>query len=202
VLNRQFREDLFHRLNVLHLTIPPLRDRCDDVPRFVGHFLLKVAAQEGQEPKALSSEGLRKLQAYGWPGNVRELEGVIQRAVIMSANQIIDSGDLELPTDAEVQTAGKSLREIKNQAADQVERAHIMSLLAAHGGNMTRASREAGTNRRTLQRLVRKYDLERCHFLNAGTPAPSIPSEPHHAIGPEPRKLSRSRIAENRQHLG
>jgi DNA-binding NtrC family response regulator len=169
VQERRFREDLFHRLNILHLVIPPLRERLDDIPRFAGHFLSKIAAQEGQPPKALTLGGLRKLQSYRWPGNVRELEGVIQRAVVMSAGLVIEAGDLELPTDgacAEAATAPftRSLREIKSQVIGKFERAEIVSLLLAHHGNLSRAAREAGTNRRTLQRLVRKYELQRVQF--------------------------------------
>ena len=165
---RLFREDLLHRLNILRLAIPPLRDRADDIPRFAGHFLLKIAAQENQEAKTLTLPALRKLQSYGWPGNVRELEGVIQRAVIMSAGTAIDAADLELPTDtppsASIESPARSLREIKNQVIGKFERAQIVSLLLAHHGNLTRAAHEAGTNRRTLQRLVKKYELQRVQF--------------------------------------
>jgi DNA-binding NtrC family response regulator len=159
---RLFREDLLHRLNVLCLSIPPLRERADDIPRFAGHFLLKIAAQESQEPKRLTISALRKLQNYGWPGNVRELEGVIQRAVIMSADNAVDAADLELPTDAS--TGTHSFREVKNQIIGKFERAQLVSLLLAHQGNLTRAAHEAGTNRRTLQRLVKKYELQRVQF--------------------------------------
>lgn len=165
----RFREDLFHRLNILHLAIPPLHERLDDVPLFAGHFLLKISKQEGLEAKTLTLAGLRKLQNYSWPGNVRELEGVIQRAVVMSAGPVIDAEDLELPTDiasspvAAVPTV-RSLRETKNQIIVKFERAEIVSLLLAHQGNLSRAAREAGTNRRTLQRLVRKYELQRVQF--------------------------------------
>jgi DNA-binding NtrC family response regulator len=166
---RRFREDLFHRLNILHLAIPPLRERADDIPRFATHFLLKIATQENQEAKTLTMAGLRKLQNYGWPGNVRELEGVIQRAVVMSAGSVIDAADLELPTDAPFAPdatgpLAQSLREIKNQAIGKFERMQIVNLLLAHQGNLTRAARETGTNRRTLQRLVRKYELQRVMF--------------------------------------
>ncbi|MBZ5494427.1 MAG: sigma-54 dependent transcriptional regulator [Acidobacteriia bacterium] len=165
----RFREDLFHRLNVLHLVIPPLHERLDDVPLFAGHFLLKIAKQEGLEAKTLTLAGLRKLQNYSWPGNVRELEGVIQRAVVMSTGSVIDAEDLELPTDASSSSAAavpmvRSLREIKNQIIVKFERAEIVSLLLAHHGNLSRAAREAGTNRRTLQRLMRKYELQRMQF--------------------------------------
>lgn len=167
----RFREDLFHRLNILHLSIPPLRERPDDVPLFAGHFLLKIAAHEGLGPKTLTLTGLRKLQNYSWPGNVRELEGVIQRAVVMSAGPVIDASDLELPTDfastsAVTKPMARSLREIKNQVIGKFERAEIVNLLLAHQGNLSRAAREAGTNRRTLQRLVRKYELQRVQFEN------------------------------------
>jgi DNA-binding NtrC family response regulator len=165
----RFREDLFHRLNILHLAIPPLHERLDDVPLFAGHFLLKISKQEGLEAKTLTLAGLRKLQNYSWPGNVRELEGVIQRAVVMSSGSVIDAEDIELPTDIASSSVAaapmaRSLREIKNQIIVKFERAEIVNLLLAHQGNLSRAAREAGTNRRTLQRLVRKYELQRMQF--------------------------------------
>jgi DNA-binding NtrC family response regulator len=165
----RFREDLFHRLNILHLAIPPLHERLDDIPLFAGHFLLKISKQEGLEAKTLTLAGLRKLQNYSWPGNVRELEGVIQRAVVMSTGSVIDAEDLELPTDIAFSSVAaapvvRSLRETKNQIIVKFERAEIVSLLLAHQGNLSRAAREAGTNRRTLQRLVRKYELQRVQF--------------------------------------
>lgn len=121
------------------------------------------------EAKTLTLAGLRKLQNYTWPGNIRELEGVIQRAVVMSTGSVIDAEDLELPTDVTSSSAAavpmvRSLREIKNQIIVKFERAEIVSLLLAHRGNLSRAAREAGTNRRTLQRLMRKYELQRMQF--------------------------------------
>jgi DNA-binding NtrC family response regulator len=165
----RFREDLFHRLNILHLAIPPLRERLDDIPLFSGHFLLKISKQEGLEAKTLTQTALRKLQNYSWPGNVRELEGVIQRAVVMSTGSVIDAEDLELTTDVHSSSVPavpmvRSLRETKNQIIVKFERAEIVSLLRAHQGNLSRAAREAGTNRRTLQRLMRKYELQRVQF--------------------------------------
>lgn len=100
---------------------------------------------------------------------MRELEGVIQRAVVMSTGSVIDAEDLELPTDAPSSSAAavpmvRSLRETKNQIIVKFERAEIVNLLLAHQGNLSRAAREAGTNRRTLQRLLRKYELQRMQF--------------------------------------
>ncbi len=169
VRDHSFREDLFHRLNVLHLSIPPLRERSDDIPRIASYFLEKAAQQEVKETKRLTWAAMKKLQSYDWPGNVRELEGVIQRAVIMSPDQTLDFAHIELPTDMPMGNGPrKSLREIKSDAIEQLERMEIVSLLAAHRGNVTRAAREAGTTRRTLQRLVRKYDLERRQFESLG----------------------------------
>lgn len=169
VRDRTFREDLYHRLNVLHISIPPLRERSDDIPRMAHHFLEKVAQQEARETKRLTWAALEKLQSYDWPGNVRELEGVIQRAVIMSPAQTLDYDQIELPTDISApRRLGKSLRQLKNHAIEQLERCQIISLLSAHRGNVTRAAREAGTTRRTLQRWIRKYDLQRHQFEGSG----------------------------------
>ena len=169
VHDHTFREDLFHRLNVLHISIPPLRERSDDIPRIANHFLEKVAQQEAREIKRLTWAALEKLQSYDWPGNVRELEGVIQRAVIMSPVQTLDWDQIELPTDVSpARRQLKSLRQLKSDAIKQLERCQILSLLSACRGNVTRAAREAGTTRRTLQRLIRKYALQRHQFASPG----------------------------------
>jgi two-component system response regulator PilR (NtrC family) len=89
-----FREDLYYRLNVLHVHLPPLRQRIDDLPELARHFVERTCRNFGLEPKRLTPDGLRVLQAYSWPGNIRELENVIERTVALESSAIISSGSL------------------------------------------------------------------------------------------------------------
>jgi two-component system response regulator AtoC len=157
----QFRHDLFHRLNVLRLHVPPLSERLDDVPLLARHFAARFAAQFGRPVPSLSRPALRKLMSYRWPGNVRELESVMQRAVVLAADDnLVRPGDIDLdhqpPAAAPAPTA---LRAAKDAVVGQFERAYLTELMAAHHGNVTRAAESAGKHRRALQRLLRKHGI-------------------------------------------
>lgn len=161
-----FREDLFHRLNVLSLTLPPLRDRVGDIPLLAAYFLDRYANQMGRNSLRLSPDALQKLIDYHWPGNVRELEGVIHRTVVLCLSSILRAEDIDLPaapSQREVFRSG-SLQEAKMQAISQFERHYLTNLLIAHRGNISHAAKAAGKERRTFQRLLRKYDLDGCAF--------------------------------------
>jgi DNA-binding NtrC family response regulator len=162
---RTFREDLYHRLNVLSLCVPPLRERLDDVPRLAEHFLAAFALQERRGPLRLTARAMQKLMGYDWPGNVRQLEGVVQRAVILAAGPDIDAGDLSIPVDVVASSEGPlRLREAKARAIEQFERSYLIALLAVHRGNLSRAARQAGKERRSFQRLLQKHKLVRESF--------------------------------------
>lgn len=165
VAGRTFREDLFHRLNVLSLHVPPLRERPEDIPQLATHFLSQFAAQESRQFNGISSAAVRKLVAYDWPGNVRELESIIRRAVVLSESHEIEARDLELPMPSLPSDAGLTgLRAAKHRMIEQFERTYLINLLSAHGGNLSRAARDAGKERRSFQRLVRKHQIERRWF--------------------------------------
>lgn len=165
VEQKLFREDLYYRLNVLSLSIPPLRERISDIPHLASHFLRQYASQYGRKLPALSAGTMQKLMDYGWPGNVRELEGVIHRAVVLSASSMIHPQDIDIPSRFQREAdETSSLREAKSRAITQFERAYLTNLLTAHRGNITRAAQAAGKERRAFQRLVRKYGLERHAF--------------------------------------
>jgi DNA-binding NtrC family response regulator len=160
-----FREDLHYRLNVLSLLIPALRDRGSDVLALASHFLSVYAREHDRLTPRLSEEAMRKLLNYSWPGNVRELEGVIQRAIVLQDSEVLSPEDLELPkfndgigSQPELFRLGKSL------AIGQYERNFLARLLAAHGGNISRAAKAAGKDRRSFQRLMSKYALDRKSF--------------------------------------
>jgi DNA-binding NtrC family response regulator len=162
----RFREDLYYRLHLLCLRLPPLRERSEDIALLAHHFLLQYGQRHGRERLSFAPGAVRKLMAYPWPGNVRELEGVIQRAVILCAAPILQPENLELPTDAEQSAApvNGSLRAAKSQVLGQFERGYLIDLLTAHEGNVTQAAKQAGKERRAFQRLLCKYGVDRREY--------------------------------------
>lgn len=165
VASRQFREDLFHRLNVLSLVVPPLRDRAEDIPLLAKRFLQRFRRVDGQGPRLLSEGAIQKLLTHAWPGNVRELESTLQRAVVMCASATIQADDLECTaeTPRSVPLNG-SLRAVKNSATMDAERAYLVRTLVTFRGNVTHAAKAAGKERRSFQRLLRKYGIDRLSF--------------------------------------
>jgi DNA-binding NtrC family response regulator len=162
---KQFREDLYYRLNALSLHIPSLRERIDDVVPLTAHFLDRYAQEHRSAVRTISSEAIDKLMGYAWPGNVRELESVIKRALTFARAAELQSDDIELPlSKALVAMPAESLRQAKNKAIMTFERRYVASLLARYRGNVTRAAKAAGTERRALQRLLRKHNLDRQSF--------------------------------------
>jgi DNA-binding NtrC family response regulator len=162
---KHFREDLFYRLNVLSVTLPPLRERGDDAVRLAEHFLDLHANRQNCERPRLSEAACRKLLNYSWPGNVRELEGVIQRAILLNGTGVVHAADIELPEGKSKDLLRhETLRRAKSFVIGEFERNYVANLLAQHQGNITQAARAAGKDRRTLQRLVRKYALNRDSF--------------------------------------
>jgi DNA-binding NtrC family response regulator len=155
-----FREDLYFRLNALSVTIPPLRERMKDIVHLCNHFLTQYAQEHDTERRGISSEAVRKLMAYGWPGNVRELEGLILRALVLTASKILQPEDINLPQQSSrPQQENTLLRQAKSDMIQNFELSYLTKLLAAHRGNITHAAKASGKQRRALQRLIRKYDL-------------------------------------------
>lgn len=156
-----FREDLYHRLNIISITIPPLRARIGDIPLLASRLLSKYSSQHGRDSLRLGPGPLQKLMAYSWPGNVRELEGVIQRAVILSPSFTLQTADIDVPTPYKEGAEGDvGLQEAKTQAIGEFERSYLATLLTAHHGNISRSAKAAGTERRTFQRLLQKHGLK------------------------------------------
>jgi two-component system, NtrC family, response regulator GlrR len=162
---RQFREDLFHRLNILCLHVPPLRERVTDIPLLANHFLAQYATAYDRGEIRFSLAAMRKMLSYSWPGNVRELEGLLHRAVVFSSSDVLDASDIELP-DAAAGSAAAALRGGKDLVMIEFERGYLTNLLAEHRGNVSRAAHAAGRDRRTFQRLLRKHGIERYSFKN------------------------------------
>ena len=162
VESRQFREDLFYRVNVLRLIVPALRDRPTDIPLLAEHFIGQYAERHCRAAAKMDSTALDQLLAYSWPGNVRELQSVIQRAVLMSNRVCLTAADLDLPDSP--RPAALTLRAAKDQAIAQFERRYLSDTLNRCEGNVSRAAQMAGKERRTFQRLLRKYHLAGAAF--------------------------------------
>ncbi len=153
-----FREDLYYRLNVFPMTIPPLRERGSDVILLADHFVARNSAETGKEVKRISTPALNMLMAYHWPGNVRELENVIERSVILSEDGVVHGYKLppSMQTTAETGTAFGCGLDAKIEA---VEYEMIVEALKTHHGNMTEAAKELGLTRRILGLRMEKHSI-------------------------------------------
>jgi DNA-binding NtrC family response regulator len=148
-----FREDLFYRLNVIMIFMPPLRERGDDILLLVRHFIAKFSAELGKAPPCLSDEAIQSLYNYNWPGNVRELENVMQRLVIMTDGDIVEVSDLPYLMRFSV------LRKIGfTRPLAEVEKEYINNVLASVGGNRTRAAEILGIDRKTLREKLKNIE--------------------------------------------
>ncbi|MBI2406868.1 MAG: sigma-54-dependent Fis family transcriptional regulator [Gemmatimonadetes bacterium] len=155
-----FRRDLFYRLNVIAMHLPPLRDRRDDIPLLAEAFLQAAAVQRGEPPKRLSEDALDLLGDYAWPGNVRELENALERAVILSTGPVI--GVTALPERLAERRAEPLVAErpTPNPTLDTVERAYILWVLQSEQGNKTRAAEALGIDPSTLHRKLARYGVD------------------------------------------
>jgi len=162
----KFREDLYYRLNVFHIHLPPLRERREDIPLLVLHFLNKYAGEENKI-KAISIEALEKLINYNWPGNVRELENVIQRAIILAQRDILEADHIQ-GLKEEMGFYRKSIRFRKkvlplntaiSQAVEEIEKELIMKALQEANFNKSKAAELLKISRKSLHNKLKKYNL-------------------------------------------
>ncbi len=157
---KTFREDLYHRLHVLFIEIPSIRERMDDIPLLATHFLARYGIHHKKEHYRLSQEALQKLMSYSWPGNIRELEGVIQRALLLSSKPTLEADDIDIPLSYESCDFEKEPSIGSNgQIIRQLEKAQLANLMEAHQGNISQAAKTCGKKRQSLQRLLRKYGM-------------------------------------------
>jgi DNA-binding NtrC family response regulator len=154
VASGKFRSDLYYRLSVIPICLPPLRKRKEDVPALARHLLAKYTVAS----KRFSPAALEKLIGYDWPGNVRELENVIQRAAILSTQEAIASEDICLPNSAPSVNQG-SFKSLKARAVAEFEVSYIRQILATSGGNITKAASNAKKNRRAFWQLMQKHQI-------------------------------------------
>ncbi len=155
-----FRGDLFYRLNVIAIHLPPLRERRDDIPVLATKFLARVGGTRHEHPLTLTSDALDAMQAYDWPGNVRELENAMERAVILTTGDSIDVEALPERVTARRVEPLVAERAIVNPTLDAIERAYIMWVLQSEGGNKSRAASTLGIDASTLYRKLARYETD------------------------------------------
>ena len=171
-----FREDLFYRLKVITIDVPPLRERIDDVPLLAVHFLKKYCQRNAKTMQGFEPEAMEKLMRYPWPGNVRELENAIERAVVLGQRKDIQIGDLPVELKAPHparRSAGSLLADLPFRKAREVamrefEHHYLEELLSQTGGNVSEASRRAGMDRSNFRRVMKKVGLDPKRFADNG----------------------------------
>ena len=172
----KFREDLFYRLNVFPIGLPPLRERREDIPLLAAHLLEKYGKVHDRETQRFEPEALRALTSYSWPGIVRELENVIERAVAVSDGSTVSVEALpedvrgthlgHVPTELLVRMP---YREAADLARDRFSRDYLFALMREFGGNVTRAAERAGMERESLHRLLKRYGVRSDNFKREGS---------------------------------
>jgi DNA-binding NtrC family response regulator len=155
----KLRQDLYYRLNVIPLTLPPLRLRREDIPLLARHFLVKYSNEFKKGCTSFSVRCMQALMLYDWPGNVRELQHAVERAVALSEHETIRVADLALPQ-SEKPASQQSFREAKATVIEQFEKKYIQDLLLLHHGNITKAAKASLKNRRAFWQLMRKHHIQ------------------------------------------
>ena len=164
----RFREDLYHRLNVLPIAVPPLRDRLEDVPALVSHFVAALGAGPGMTPKPFSGGALRRLQRRRWPGNVRELRNAVERLLILATGEEVTDVDVDIvlpPESGTLIDPNKLAAEMNdrtlNSFREDAEKAFILARLHDHQWNIAETARALGMPRSNLYNKIEKYGFER-----------------------------------------
>jgi transcriptional regulator with PAS, ATPase and Fis domain len=153
----EFREDLFYRLNVVVIDLPPLRERETDIPLLLSHYLAFFNQENGKEIQGYTADALDLLSRYNWPGNIRELRNVVERMVVLSRNKLLDRADV--PANIREKTEGIKVDLNADLTVDEMERRMILRALEKTKGNRTKAAEKLGISRRTLHRKINEYNL-------------------------------------------
>jgi DNA-binding NtrC family response regulator len=169
--NGQFRRDLYYRLNVFPIEIPPLRDRMEDLPQLIAFLLKKINGALNKEIRGVSPYVTEALKSYHWPGNIRELENLIERACILETSTVLnmesfpaelfeqESQAAILPVDS-----GASLAEARQKAIEEFERQYLKELISRNEGKINKSSEEAGISTRQLHKLMSKYGIRKDQY--------------------------------------
>jgi DNA-binding NtrC family response regulator len=169
----EFRQDLLYRINVFPLSLPPLRDRKEDIPLLAQHFLLLHRSRADKRIEGFTPAAVAKLCAEDWPGNVRQLENKVQEALVVSEGPLITAEDLDVGGNGHRAASAtpwvtidlaRSFQDLKHEVIDRFERDYLQSLLTAHTGNLAAAARQAGMDRKNLWALAKKHGLELGRF--------------------------------------
>ena len=161
VRSGRLREDLFYRLNVFSIALPPLRERLDDIPLLVRAFLDETNARNQKAVKAVAPDALRSLESYAWPGNIRELRNVIERATILAEGEFIERKHLPPPVAAGSGAPPKALTLAPGTTVEEAERRLIMLTLEYTGNNKTRAAEILGISLKTLHNKLNRFREEK-----------------------------------------
>ncbi|MEW6456571.1 MAG: sigma-54 dependent transcriptional regulator [Acidobacteriota bacterium] len=159
VKNGTFREDLFYRLNVIPIYLPELKERKEDIPLLVDHFLTKYSLESGRDKKSISPAAMNLLMEYEWPGNIRELENMIERLVILCKDKIIKPEDLP-PTIIEKTKMESNMPSLK-KSLNEIEKDYISNILNENNWNISKSARILGVERLTLYNKIKKYKLKK-----------------------------------------
>jgi two-component system, NtrC family, response regulator AtoC len=170
IVDGSFREDLYYRIAVFALRLPPLRERRNDIPLLVHHVIGRLQHRLGKSSVGISSAAMAALANYPFPGNIRELENKLHHALVVAAGPMIEANDLGLSS---VSLTGhnfdlhRPFRDLKNEAVAKFERAYIEELLASTGGNIAEAARRAGIDRKNIWALLKRYGMQRLDFAKS-----------------------------------
>lgn len=170
IVKKKFREDLFYRLNIVPIILPPLRERKEDIPLLAQHFLEKYNKERNKDIKGISPEAMSMLTEYHWPGNVRELENIIERLVVMIDEKMIEPKHLPpnmrktfLGVSMEIPKNSHQLKELKKgireKAVEAVEKSFIVEALKRNNWNISKSAKDVGMKRQNFQSLMRKYNI-------------------------------------------
>jgi two-component system response regulator GlrR len=162
-----FRQDLFYRLNVLPIDLPPLRERKEDIGALARHFLHQFSLRDERPECRLCAAALNKLMRHDWPGNVRELGHVLERAVLLAPGQVLMASDIDLPDPVQDAIERESFQSMKARVVESFERGYLENVLRSTNGNIANAARAAGKNRRALFQLIRKHNIAPESFREA-----------------------------------
>ena len=167
VAHGSFRQDLYYRINVFPMHLPPLRERPEDIALLVHHFLTKYRGRLGKPIDGIAPAALARFAAYDFPGNVRELENKVHQAMVVAAGPLVEDDDVALPVGgapAARADVSRPFRELKQEAIDAFETGYLTELLRVHRGNLAQAARAAGMDRKNLWALVVRHGLDRTQF--------------------------------------
>ncbi len=154
-----FRNDLYFRLNVIPIAVPPLRERKEDIPLIVDHFLYSLASEYGQQPKKLTSEAIRELQEYSWPGNIRELRNLLERLVIMTPSAMIDAKDIQLAIGTHEVPSYFTYKTLK-EAREAFEKDFISKKLEENKWNISKTAEILDIERSNLHKKLKVYNIQ------------------------------------------